>query len=118
VYARLPFRDVKSLSGGLIVFDRQRNKYPEGLSIIRDNERFSALFNCMQYILPSFSDGDGIDDLTARLSADTSVLRAAYAALGPQVSNQLFFQYSSRLTIRLDPGRQDGIKLYWNSRWW
>src|ERR1017187_8716864 len=45
----------------------------------------------------SFPDGDGIDDLTARLSADMRALRAAYAALGPKVPNQLFFQYSSRL---------------------
>jgi hypothetical protein len=45
----------------------------------------------------SFSNRDGIDDLTARLSADPSVLRTAYAALGPKMSNQLFFQRSSRL---------------------
>src|SRR6266849_37691 len=45
----------------------------------------------------SFSNRDGLDDLTARLSADTSVLRAAYAALGPKMSNQLFFQHSPRL---------------------
>jgi len=29
----------------------------------------------------SFPDGDGVDDLTAGLAADTRVLRAAYAAL-------------------------------------
>jgi hypothetical protein len=45
----------------------------------------------------SFSNRDGIDDLTARLPADTRVLRAAYAALGPKMSNQLFLQHSSRL---------------------
>jgi len=45
----------------------------------------------------SFPDGDGVDDLTAGLAADTRVLRAAYAALGSQVPNQLFLQHSSRL---------------------
>ncbi len=45
----------------------------------------------------SLSDGDGIDDLTAGLSADPRLLRAAYAALGPQVPKELFFQHSSRL---------------------
>jgi hypothetical protein len=45
----------------------------------------------------SFSNRDGIDDLTPRLPADTRMLRAADAALGPQMSNQLFFQYSPRL---------------------
>src|SRR5271167_205668 len=45
----------------------------------------------------SFSDRDGIYDLTARLSADTRVLRAAEAALGSQVPQQLFLQRSSRL---------------------
>src|SRR6202047_3327481 len=44
-----------------------------------------------------FSDGDGICDLTARVSKDTSVLRAAYATLGSQVPKQLFLQHSSRL---------------------
>ena len=44
-----------------------------------------------------FPDGDGIDDLTAGLSANTRVQRAAYAALGPKVPNQLFLQHSSRL---------------------
>ena len=37
-----------------------------------------------------FPDGDGIHDLIARLSGDTRVLRAAYAALGSQVPDQLF----------------------------
>src|SRR5271156_1775941 len=45
----------------------------------------------------SFSDRDGIDDLTARLSARSTLLRAADAALGPQMSNQLSFQRSPRL---------------------
>jgi hypothetical protein len=44
-----------------------------------------------------FANRDGIDDLTACLSADTSVLQAADAALGPKMSNQLFFQRSPRL---------------------
>src|ERR1022692_2267620 len=44
-----------------------------------------------------FPDGDGIDDLTARVSKDTRVLREAYAAFGPKVCNKLFFQHSSRL---------------------
>jgi hypothetical protein len=44
-----------------------------------------------------FPDGDGIYDLTARVFKDTRVLRAAYAALGSQVPQQLFFQHSSRL---------------------
>jgi hypothetical protein len=44
-----------------------------------------------------FPDGDGICDLTARVSKDTSVLRAALAALGSQVAKQLFLQHSSRL---------------------
>jgi len=34
----------------------------------------------------AFPDGDGICDLTARVSKDASVLRAAYAALGSQGS--------------------------------
>jgi hypothetical protein len=45
----------------------------------------------------SFPDGDGVDDLATRVSKDTRVLRAAYAALGSQVPQQLFFQHSSRL---------------------
>src|SRR5260370_11911320 len=44
-----------------------------------------------------FPDGDGIYDLTARVFKDTSVLRAAYAALGSQVPHQLFFQHSAGL---------------------
>src|SRR6266404_1776676 len=44
-----------------------------------------------------FPDGDGIYDLTTRVSKDTRVLRTADAALGPQMSNQLFFQRSPRL---------------------
>ncbi len=42
-------------------------------------------------------DGDAIHDWTARVSKDTRVLRAAYAAFGSQVPQQLFFQHSSRL---------------------
>src|SRR6202047_3823917 len=42
-------------------------------------------------------DGDGICDLTARVSKDTRVLRAAYATLGSQVPQQLLLQHSSRL---------------------
>ena len=45
----------------------------------------------------SFPDGNGVDDLAARISKDTRVLRAAYAALGSQVPYQLFLQHSSRL---------------------
>src|SRR5271156_6805988 len=45
----------------------------------------------------SFSNGDGIDDLTPGLPARSRVLRAADAALGPQMCNQLFFQHSPRL---------------------
>jgi hypothetical protein len=44
-----------------------------------------------------FPCGDGIDDLTAGMPADTRVPRAAYAPLGPKVLNQLFFQHFSRL---------------------
>src|SRR6266481_58144 len=44
-----------------------------------------------------FPDGDGICDLAARVFKDTSVLRAAYATLGPQVPKQLFLQHSARL---------------------
>jgi hypothetical protein len=44
-----------------------------------------------------FPDGEGIHDLNAGLSGDTRVLRAAYAALGSQVPNQLFLQHSSHL---------------------
>src|SRR5882672_2070391 len=44
-----------------------------------------------------FPDGDGIYDLTTRVPKDTRVLRTADAALGPQMSNQLFFQHSPRL---------------------
>ena len=42
-------------------------------------------------------DGNGIDDLTAGLSADSRVLRAAYAALGSKVPYQLFLKHSPRL---------------------
>src|SRR6266478_5736524 len=42
-------------------------------------------------------DGDGICALTARVSKDTRVLRAAYATLGSQVPQQLLLQHSSRL---------------------
>jgi hypothetical protein len=42
----------------------------------------------------SFPDGDGIGDLTTRVFKDTRVLRAAYAPLGSQVGNPLFFQFS------------------------
>src|SRR5580704_18572354 len=45
----------------------------------------------------SFANRDGIDDLTARLSADGCVSRAAHASLRPQVVHQLFFQYATRL---------------------
>src|SRR6266404_4351889 len=45
----------------------------------------------------ALSDGDGICDLTARVFKDASVLRAAYAALGPQMPQQLFLQHSARL---------------------
>src|SRR6266478_1752145 len=45
----------------------------------------------------SFPDGDGIYDLTARVFEDTRVLRAAYAALGSQVPQQLFLQHSAGL---------------------
>src|SRR6204780_392866 len=45
----------------------------------------------------SFSDGVGLGDLTARVFEDARVLRAAYAALRPQVGNQLFFQHSAGL---------------------
>ena len=37
-----------------------------------------------------FPDRDGLDDLPARLSANTRVQRAADAALGPQAPHQLF----------------------------
>jgi hypothetical protein len=39
----------------------------------------------------SFPDGEGIDDLTAGLSPDTRVSRAAYTPLGSKALNQLFF---------------------------
>src|SRR6266851_3757276 len=48
----------------------------------------------------SFSDGDGPHDLTARLSADTRVLRAADAAFGSQVPDQLYLQPSGNLFRR------------------
>jgi len=44
-----------------------------------------------------FPNGDGIDDLTTAVSANTRVLRVAYGPLGSKVPNQLFFQHSSRL---------------------
>src|SRR5271168_1548251 len=44
-----------------------------------------------------FPDGDGIYDLTARVFIDTRVLRAANAALGSQVPQQLFLQHSTGL---------------------
>jgi hypothetical protein len=42
-----------------------------------------------------FPDGDGVYDLTARVFKDTRVLRAAYAALGSHVPDQLFLQHSA-----------------------
>src|SRR6266851_5769896 len=45
-------------------------------------------------------DGDGICDLTARVSKDTRVLRAAYATLGSQVPQQLLLQHSGNLLRR------------------
>ena len=45
----------------------------------------------------SFPNGDGIDDLTARVFEDTRVLRAADATLGSQVPQQLFLQHSAGL---------------------
>jgi hypothetical protein len=42
-------------------------------------------------------DGDGIDDLTAGLSVDTRVPRAAYTPLGSKMLNQLLFQHSACL---------------------
>src|ERR1700674_648247 len=44
-----------------------------------------------------FPDGDGLGDLTARVSEDMRVLRPAYAAPGSQVLPQLLFQHSARL---------------------
>jgi len=44
-----------------------------------------------------FADREGIDDLTAGLPTDMSVSRATHALLGPQVVQQLFFQYAPRL---------------------
>ncbi len=38
-----------------------------------------------------FPDGDGIHDLTARVSEETRVLRAAHAPLRSHVLHQLFF---------------------------
>src|ERR1700690_350065 len=61
----------------------------------------------------SFPDGDGVNDLTARVSKDMRVLRAAYAALGSQVPKQLFLQHSSRLneqaTVNGLVGRAHGL---------
>src|SRR5271169_171734 len=45
----------------------------------------------------SFPDGDGIYDLAARVFIDTRVLRAADAALGSQMPQQLFLQHSAGL---------------------
>ena len=45
----------------------------------------------------SFSDRDGLDDLTLCMSTLARVLRAADEAFGPKVSNELLFQYSTRL---------------------
>src|ERR1700677_1409331 len=45
----------------------------------------------------SFPDGNGVYDLTARVFEDTRVLRAADAALGSQVPQQLFLQHSAGL---------------------
>ena len=42
-----------------------------------------------------FPDGDGLGDLTTRVSKDVRVLRPAHPALGSQVLNQLLFQQSS-----------------------
>src|ERR1700690_2607281 len=61
----------------------------------------------------SFSNRNGVDDLTARVSKDMRVLRAAYAALGSQVAKPLFSQLSSRLneqaTVNGLVGRAHGL---------
>src|SRR5665213_2581387 len=44
-----------------------------------------------------FSDGDGVDDLTAVISAITGVPRATDTPRGSQVPDQLFFQHSAGL---------------------
>ena len=44
-----------------------------------------------------FPDRDGINDLATAVSAITGLPRAAYAPLGSQVPDQLFFQHSARL---------------------
>jgi hypothetical protein len=43
------------------------------------------------------ADRDGIDDLTARLTADGCVSRAPHAPFRSQVVHQLFFQHATRL---------------------
>jgi hypothetical protein len=45
------------------------------------------------------ADRDGLDDLTARVSEDRRVLRAAHAPLRPQVVHQLFFHYSKQFLV-------------------
>src|SRR5690242_11588991 len=44
-----------------------------------------------------FSNRDGIDDLSARLSVFAGMARAAHAPLRPQIVHQIFFQYAPRL---------------------
>src|ERR1700735_762448 len=60
-----------------------------------------------------FPDRDGIDDLTARIFKDSRVLRAADAALGSQVPQQLFLQHSAGYTrtklLTAAVGREIGI---------
>jgi hypothetical protein len=55
--------------------------------------RYSAVLN----FSGPFPDGDGSYDLTTRVPKDTRALRTAYAAHGPEMSNQLLFQRSPRL---------------------
>jgi hypothetical protein len=55
--------------------------------------RDSAVFD----LCGPLADGDGIDDLTSRLSGSLGMDRAADLPLGPQVLHQLFLQHSSSL---------------------
>jgi len=54
-------------------------------------------YSVVLYFRRPFPDRDGIRDLTARVFKDARVARAADAALGPQMPQQLFFQHSAGL---------------------
>src|SRR5271154_5034339 len=86
LYERSKTRMAFHQSGDMTVF-RATQQIPFPMT------RYSAVL----YFRRPFPDRDGIRDLTARVFKDVRVARAAYAALGAQMPQQLFFQHSAGL---------------------